>query len=262
MIRALSLGVLVTTLACLPQLLPAAVPGRGAVSSMAVIPSGRYRPLYGRAGDQALRVTSFRLDRDPVARGQYLEFVRSNPHWRRSAVASLRADRTGYLAGWTSDLAAGSAADLARPVTGVSWFAAKAYCSAQGKRLPTVAEWEHAAAASETRRDASRDAAFVQRLVTLYASARSARSIDEGFRNVYGVRGMHGLVWEWTSDFNSVLVSDHSRGAGARDHDLFCASAAIGSTDPTNYAAFLRFAVRAGLTGRSTLESLGFRCAA
>jgi formylglycine-generating enzyme len=262
MIRVLSFGLVATALAALPQALAAAAPGKGDVSSMTVIPSGSYLALYGRPGDQPIRVKTFRLDRDAVTRAQYLEFVRANPQWRRSAVKSLFADREGYLSGWTSDLGAGRAADLSRPVSGVSWFAAKAYCTAQGKRLPTVAEWEYAAAASETMRDASRDATFVQRLVSLYATARSTRSIDEGFRNVYGVRGLHGLVWEWTSDFNSVLVSDDSRGAGARDHDLYCASAAIGSTDPGNYAAFLRYAIRAGLTGRNTLESLGFRCAA
>ena len=75
------------------------------------------------------------------------------------------------------------------------------------------------------------------------------------------MRGLHDLAWEWVEDFNSVLVSDDSRGVGGRDHDLFCASAAIGATDPNNFPAFLRYAVRAGATGRSSLQSLGFRCA-
>ena len=235
---------------------------------MARIPDGSYRPLYGRPGDGRVRVKAFALDREPVTRGDFLDFVRANPSWRRSAVKPLFAERA-YLAHWRGDVDAGDAMDLRRPVTGVSWFAARAYCAAQGKRLPTVDEWEYAAAASETRSDASRDPAFVRRLLALYASRPSdgvLPAVGSGFRNVYGVRDLHGLASEWTLDFNGVLVSDDSRASGsgvsASEHTAFCASAAIGAADPTNYPAFLRYAFRAGLTGRSTLRTLGFRCAA
>ena len=231
-------------------------------SAMVVLPAGTHRPLYGRAGDAPERIASFRLDRDPVTRGDFLAFVRADARWRRDAVKPVFAARGSYLAGWRGDLDAGDAADLLRPVTGVSWFAAKAYCAAQGKRLPTVAEWEYAAAASESVRDAARDPRFVQRLVSLYASRpRPLPAVGGGPANAYGVRGLHDLAWEWVADFNSVLVSDDSRGVGGRDHDLFCASAAIGALDPSNYPAFLRYAMRAGLTGRTSLETLGFRCA-
>ena len=229
---------------------------------MVAIPAGAYRPLYGPATGRPIRVDAFRLDRDAVTRGEFLAFVRANPEWRRSAVRPLYADRVGYLADWAGDVDAGAAPDLRRPVTGVSWFTARAYCAWRGARLPTVAEWEYAAAASETRRDAARDVNFVQRLVSLYAArVRPLPPVDSGAVNAYGVRGLHGLAWEWVADFNSVLVSDDSRGVGGRDHDMFCASAAIGALDPANYPAFLRYAMRAGLTGRTTLESLGFRCA-
>jgi hypothetical protein len=49
---------------------------------------------------------------------------------------------------------------------------------------------------------------------------------------------------------------------GADAHRVGCASAALGAADPTDYPAFLRAAVRAGLTPRTTLGALGFRCAA
>jgi len=232
------------------------------VSSMVTVPAGTFRPLYGRASDAPLPVAAFALDRDPVTRRDFLAFVRAQPSWRRSAVKRVHATPAGYLADWRDDLEAGDADDLRRPVTNVSWFAARAYCTAQGKRLPTILEWEYAAAASATRRDASREPAFIQSLVTRYASRRHpVPPVAEGETNAYGVRGMHGLAWEWVDDFNGVLVSDDSRAVGGRDHDLFCASAAIGAVDPTNYPAFLRHAVRAGLTGRTTLETLGFRCA-
>jgi formylglycine-generating enzyme required for sulfatase activity len=245
--------------------------GRGAAAArrdgMVALPAGSYRPLYGLPGDAPVAVAAFRLDRDPATRGDWLAFVRANPQWRRSAVRPLFADRRAYLADWRGDLEPGDATDLRRPVTGISWFAAKAYCEWRGKRLPTVHEWEYAAAASATRRDAAREPGFIQHVLALYARRPRPLPAVAAFgpartANLYGLRGLHGLAWEWTSDFNSVLVSDDSRGVGGRDHDLFCASAAIGATDPSNYPAFLRYAVRASVTGRSATESLGARCAA
>ncbi|MDF1501378.1 formylglycine-generating enzyme family protein [Roseisolibacter sp. H3M3-2] len=237
--------------------------GRRPGAEMVRLPAGTYRPLYGRPGDAPTAVAAFRLDRDAATRGEFLAFVRERPEWRRGAVRPLFADRRGYLADWAGDLDAGDATDRRRPVTGVSWFAAKAYCAWRGKRLPTVHEWEYAAAASATRRDAGREPWFVQDLLTRYTTRpRPLPALPAGAGNLYGVRGLHGLAWEWTADFNSVLVSDDSRGVGARDHDLFCASAAVGATDPGNYPAFLRYALRAGLTGRAAVETLGVRCAA
>lgn len=236
-----------------------AVPAPG----MTRLAAGRYLPLYD-AGRGRVAVAGFALDRLPVTRGEFLAFVRGQPTWRRSRVKPVLADRR-YLADWATDLDAGPA--LHAPVTSVSWYAAKAYCAVQGKRLPTMAEWEYAAAADERRTDATRDGEFIRRLLALAVAPRPfpLAPVGSQFRNVHGIADLHGAAWEWTLDFNSVLVSDDSRGMGAggaeRDHRLFCASAALGATDPWNYAAFLRYAVRAGLTGRSTTSSLGFRCA-
>ena len=236
---------------------------------MVRLPAGVSPLLYEGDGE---RVGAFRLDRDPVTRGEYLEFVRRHPAWRRGAVEPLLAARATYLADWRGAQDAGRADALNRPVTGVSWHAARAYCEAQGKRLPTVAEWEYAAAASATERDATRDPRFVQRLVSVYASRRRALpDVRAGEVNAYGVRGMHDLVWEWTEDFDGGHLSHVARGvhgehaghgAGVAKHDMSCAGAAIGAADPSNYPGFLRQAVRAGLTGASGMETLGFRCAA
>lgn len=236
-----------------------------AAPDMARIPAGAYRPLYS-AGAVQVRVDAFRLDVDPVTRGEFAEFLRSNTRWSRDAARSMAgAANAGTLADETladRGAAADAKLDRQRPVTAVSWYAARAYCAAQGKRLPTLNEWEYAAAASATRRDATDDPAFMQQLVTLYASRpRPLPPIEHGGRNVYGVRGMHDLGWEWVDDVGRRPAGSHAHHEPHASHDAYCASAAVGASDPRNYAAFLRFAVRSGLTPESTLETLGFRCA-
>ncbi|HEU4556688.1 MAG TPA: formylglycine-generating enzyme family protein [Longimicrobium sp.] len=242
---------------CLPRTAAAA----GAPpAEMARIPGGRYVPLFLN-GQSQVTVRSFALDRHPVTRAEYLAFVRAVPRWQRSRVRPTFAS-AGYLAAWPGDLSVGSVGDARRPVTQVSWFAARAYCAWRGKRLPTTDEWEYAARASETSADASRDATFVARLLEMYTSrAGRGGAVESTFRNVYGVWDLHGLVWEWTDDFNSLLVSVDSRATSGRDHQLFCAAGVIGATDPNNYPAFLRYGYRVALEGRTVAESLGFRCA-
>lgn len=226
------------------------------------LPGGNFIPLFMQKGEAAVAVESFELDRRPVTRGEFLEFVRANPRWRRSQVKPIFAE-TRYLADWPADLDVGNDDDARRPATQVSWFAAKAYCEAQGARLPSVAEWEYAAAASRTERDASRDPAFLQELLELYTRPvpRPLPPAGSGFRNAYGITDLHGPVREWVLDYNTVMVSDDSRGIGARDQQLYCAAGSVGSTRTDDYAAFLRYTFRSGLNGRSTVDNLGFRCA-
>ncbi|HXT17305.1 MAG TPA: formylglycine-generating enzyme family protein [Gemmatimonadaceae bacterium] len=217
-------------------------------ASMAAIPAGSYRPLYAMPASPRTRVAAFSIDREPVTRGEFLRFVREHPSWRKSAVKPAIAE-SSYLNDWTSDLDAGDGKALREPIRNVSWFAARAYCESLGKRLPTTDEWEYVAAASETKRDATSDPAFIQRLLASYTNHTG------GFRNAFGVSDLHGVHWEWTSDFDGGRM-DHMH-----HHDLNCAGAAMGASDPSNYAAFLRSAFRSGLTTRTAATHLGFRCA-
>ena len=79
--------------------------------------------------------------------------------------------------------------------------------------------------------------------------------------NVYGVRGLHGLVWEWVHDFNSTMVVGDSRGDGSLERKLFCGAGSLLASDVTNYAAFMRYAFRSSLKGNYCVGSLGFRVA-
>jgi formylglycine-generating enzyme required for sulfatase activity len=171
----------------------------------------------------SVTVAPFELDRRPVTNAQYLEFVRAHPQWRRSRVSRLYADAS-YLRHWRGDLELGEQAPPRSPVVRVSWHAARAYAAAHGGRLPTVAEWELVAAADETRKDATRDPAYLAKLREWYSrpSARVLPSVGTGPPNAWGVQDLHALVWEWTLDFNSALVSGESRGDASLDRSLYC----------------------------------------
>ena len=232
-----------------------------------VISAGTFTPLYGvEKADDTVRVGEFLLDRYPVSNREFRDFVAKRKDWRPGSVPEILSDPR-YLTHWEHQ---GSHitpkdSDLNKPVVHVSWFAAQDFCAARGGRLPTVNEWEYTAAASETKRDASRDPVFVELLLTWYSKPSSGTDrlpeIGRAKPNIWGVYDLHGVVWEWTADFNSVFVLGDNRNDGEKQQDLFCGAGAASGTDKANYAAFMRYALRNSLKGRYTTANLGFRCA-
>ncbi len=228
---------------------------------MVLIPGGSYKPLYAKAAKERI-APPFLMDTMQVTNAQFLDFVKAHPEWQRSKVKRAQADAS-YLRHWAGDLDLGPDADKLRsaPVTHVSWFAAKAYCEAQGKRLPTQDEWEFVARADATRLDASSDQAFLRQLLEWYAKPAnsSLEAVQSAPINVHGLRGLHGLVWEWVHDFNSTMIIGDSRGDASLDRQLFCGAGSLLAADVSNYAAYMRYALRSSLRGDYCVGSLGFR---
>ena len=248
---------------------PLAIGAAGAGPGMVRVPAGSYLPLYAPPAKartstvparRRIPVAAFDMDVHAVTNAEYLEFVRAHPEWRRSRVSPLFADGS-YLRHWRSDLDPGDAAPLSSPAVYVSWFAARAYLKSAGKQLPAVDQWEYAAAASQTRRDASRDPAFLEQLRIWYGRPTPGRlpAVGSTFRNAYAVFDLHGLIWEWTLDFNSSLVTGESRADSALDRSLYCGAGAAAASDFEDYAAFMRYAFRSSLEARYTVANLGFR---
>lgn len=231
-------------------------------TEMVDMPAGYYLPMFpGKDEAKQVSVAPFRLDVHAVTNAQFMAFVKANPQWRRSQVKDLFADKN-YLRHWLGDFAH-RPEHGDRPVTNVSWFAARGYARWCGRRLPTLAEWEYAASASETRAYGRKEKGHNQRILMWYAgqTPEVPRPVGSTFTNYFGIKDMHGLIWEWVEDFNSALVSGESRGDTGLERSLFCGAGSIGSPDPSDYAAFMRFAFRSSLQGAYTGKNLGFRCA-
>ncbi|WP_339724419.1 formylglycine-generating enzyme family protein [uncultured Paraglaciecola sp.] len=231
---------------------------------MVEIPAGDYRPLYMSKDSPQTKVEAFSIDIRPVTNQQYLQFIAVNPSWQPKVIPQLFAEPQ-YLQHWSNKGGEilPSNAQLNSPVINVSWFAAQAYCRSLDRRLPTVAEWERVASASETLVDGSQEKNYQQRILAWYSQPSRKQLPDVGgnVANFWGVQDLHGLIWEWTQDFNSALVSGESRGDSSIDQKLFCAAGAQGAADPSDYAAFMRFGFRSSLQAKFTLPNLGFRCA-
>ena len=232
------------------------------MSEMVVVAGGEFRPLYMRKNSELSVVDDFLIDSLPVSNLQYFEFTRRGETWSKDHIPSLFAENN-YLAHWSKidSVWRPLAAQEEQAVVNVSWFAADAYCKHQDKRLPTTAEWEYVGLASETNPDGSQESNYHQRILDWYAKPIVTQEIGQGAANYWGIRDLHGLNWEWTQDFNSTLASGESRADSSVNTDLYCAAAASGSTDPSDYAAFMRYGFRSSLNARFTISNLGFRCA-
>lgn len=233
-----------------------------AAAEYAALPGGTFTsvlPADGKAA--AAQVAPFRLRTELVTNGEFLAFVKAHPEWRRDKVAGILADAR-YLTQWAGADELGEQALPRQPVTRVSWFAAQAYCESEGARLPSWYEWEFAAAADASRRDARADPAWRENILGWYSRpSNAALPAVGGTANVYGVRDMNGLVWEWVDDFNALMVASDSRQQGDPDLLKFCGAGAISLQEKENYAVLMRIAMLSALKAADTTNNLGFRCA-
>ncbi len=196
-----------------------------------------------------VRLDAFYIDKHEVTVGQYRTFVAKNGHrapdWKKVAKYSPTDQH---------------------PMVLVSWSDAAAYVEWVGKRLPTEAEWERAAAGRRGDRtypwgnDAGADYANLKG-VGQADQWKYCAPIGSFAPNEYGVHDLGGNVWEWCadgyrSDYYSRSPDRNPQGpATARNR-----AARGGSWD--HPLRDLRVSNRQALPPSSRYGDLGFRCVA
>jgi len=166
-------------------------------------------------------IQDFVIDKAPVSNGDFLEFINDGGYqnfrwwfsegweavnreqWRAPLYWELQ-DGEWMIRDFSGLHSAKSKKD--EPVCHASYFEASAFAKWAGKRLPTEAEWEHAACYDARRKvkqafpwgDTDPNSGNTNFFENGYWSVAPIGAFPEG-ANAYGCQQMFGDVWEWTT---------------------------------------------------------------
>ncbi len=201
----------------------------------------------------------YEIDRDEVSLGEYVAWLsqeqRQIPNELRAMiehVTNVHALPAETLAQW--------------PALYVTWVEASDFCSAQGKRLPTEAEWEKAARGDQgnlfpwgPQPPTAALARFGHSHVHDIPVVAPVKTGEEG-RSPYGLHHMAGNAAEWVADWFGIdyymTMPEHNPTGPATGRYKVVRGGSWKSTP-----ALLRSATRSGASPDQRTATIGFRCA-
>ncbi len=153
---------------------------------MVLVPEGDF--FYG-SDNRRLSLFDFYMDKFEVTTAQYAKFLGSM-------------EKTGQGT-WQALV---PLSDWQKPVVGVAWIEAEAYCRYYGQRLPSEQEWEKAARGTDGRKypwgndEPTRRHANFNNCCEFwnYDALFNVGSFEDG-KSPYGIYDLAGNVYEWTS---------------------------------------------------------------
>jgi formylglycine-generating enzyme required for sulfatase activity len=238
--------------------LPWRVQDKGTGIEMVLIPPGTYTRgcsasnEYGCDGNESpthlvTLTNAFYLSRTEVTQAQWVAKMGSNPSGFQSASSAVPASAVPN-----------------RPVETVSWNDIQIFCSSNGLRLPTEAEWEYAYRAGTTTAfhgmpgylNGTNDD---NQLGTIaWFSGSQTRPVAGKAANGFGLYDMSGNVWEWCQDWYSGYASGaqtNPTGPGSGSYRVLRGGGWDGRSSSC------RASSRGGLTPVNRYHDIGFRVA-
>jgi len=156
---------------------------------MVLVPAGEFTMGSGSA-IRPVSVEAFYMDKYEVTVARYGKFLKATKRKEPDKWDTVKFPQ-----------------DADRPVTGVDWEDANAYCRWAGKRLPTEVEWEKAARGTDGRLypwgndpPNPRLANYQQERSSSGGGLAAVGSYEAG-KSPYGLYDMAGNVWEWVADW-------------------------------------------------------------
>ena len=144
---------------------------------MILIPAGEFQMGSKASEDETphtVHLSAFTIDKFEVTQEQFEKVMGSNP----------------------SDFKGKNL-----PVEQITWYEARDYCKAVGKRLPTEAEWEKAARGGTGATYYWGDVIDGEYAWYWDNSQRTSHPVGSRKPNGFGLYDMSGNVWEWVADY-------------------------------------------------------------